>query len=281
MGVNVHRGTDVGVAQQLLHVLGSRPVGEQVTRERVPKHMEMKILQLRHFLLCLTAHDTYRPRRFNGPVRPEADKGQLPIPLRHVRRPGQGIDLVIGPVFLPDLGTVVQAVKLAIAQAVPNLLLFGPPQDRRQRVAEVHGSDFLPLGGPDLRLVPRPVVTDAPPHREVLLVQIDVLPSEGADFPNAESGVIGDLDRQKGRVFFLFQKVLQRPELLMGEGRHSRGVPVLLGEQLVFLFLPPPDHILHGVEADEPLGEHRKAERPLQSQPYPPHRQRQGVAGSA
>ena len=36
VGVNVHRGTDVGVAQQLLHVLGSRPVGEQVTRERVP-----------------------------------------------------------------------------------------------------------------------------------------------------------------------------------------------------------------------------------------------------
>ena len=45
--------------------------------------MEMKILQPRHFLLCLTAHDTHRPRRLNGPVRPEADKGQLPIPLWH------------------------------------------------------------------------------------------------------------------------------------------------------------------------------------------------------
>ena len=226
--------------------------------------MEMKILQPRNFLLRLTAHDTHRPRRFNGPVRPETDKGQLPIPLRHACRPGQGVDLIIGPVFLPDLGAVVQAVKLPIAQAVPDLLLFGPPQDRRQRVAEVHSTDFLPLGGPNLRLVPRPVVTDAPPHREVLLVQVDVLPGEGANLPDTKPGVVGNLNGQQGRVVFPFQKVLQRPELFMGEGGHRRAVPVLLGEQLVFLFLPPPDHILHGVEADEPLGEHRKAERPLQ-----------------
>ena len=39
MGVNVHRGTDIGVAQQLLHVLGCRSVGEKVTCERVPEHM--------------------------------------------------------------------------------------------------------------------------------------------------------------------------------------------------------------------------------------------------
>ena len=36
VGVNVHRGTDVSVAQQLLHVLGSRPVGQEVAGERVP-----------------------------------------------------------------------------------------------------------------------------------------------------------------------------------------------------------------------------------------------------
>ena len=28
VGINVHRGTDIGVTQQLLHVLGSRPVGQ-------------------------------------------------------------------------------------------------------------------------------------------------------------------------------------------------------------------------------------------------------------
>ena len=229
----------------------------------VPR-MEVKVLQPRNFLLRLTAHDTHRPRRFNSSVRPKTDKGQFPIPLRHLHRPGQGVDLVIGSVFLPDLRIVVQVVKLAVAQTVPNLLLFGPPQDRRQRVAEVHGADFLPFGSPDLGLVPRPVVTDAPPNREVLLVQVDVLPGEGADLPDAKPGVVGDLDGQQGRVVFPFQKVLQSLELLMGESRHSRGVPVLLGEQLVFLFLPPPDHILHGIEADEPLREHREAERPLQ-----------------
>jgi len=36
VGVNVHRGTDVGVAQQLLHVLGSRPAGQEAAGERVP-----------------------------------------------------------------------------------------------------------------------------------------------------------------------------------------------------------------------------------------------------
>ena len=40
VGVNVHRGTDIGVAQQLLHVLGCRSVGEKVTCERVPEHIE-------------------------------------------------------------------------------------------------------------------------------------------------------------------------------------------------------------------------------------------------
>mgnify|MGYP001050323719 CR=1 FL=1 len=36
VGVNVHRGTDVGVSQQLLYVLGRRPVGQEVAGERVP-----------------------------------------------------------------------------------------------------------------------------------------------------------------------------------------------------------------------------------------------------
>lgn len=129
VGVNVHRGTDVGMAQQLLHVLGCRTVGEQIAGERVSKHMEVKVLQPRNFLLRLTAHDTHRPRRFNGSVRPETDKGQFPIPLRHLHRPRQGVDLVIGPVFLPDLRIVVQAVKLPIAQAVPDLLPLGRFED--------------------------------------------------------------------------------------------------------------------------------------------------------
>lgn len=39
VGVDVHRGTDVRVPQQFLHVLGSRPIGQEVAREGVTKHM--------------------------------------------------------------------------------------------------------------------------------------------------------------------------------------------------------------------------------------------------
>ena len=265
MGVDVHRGTDVSVAQQLLHVLGRRAVGAQIAGERVPEHMEVKVLQPRDFPLRLTAHDTHRPRRFNGSVRPETEKGQFPIPLWHLHRPGQGVDLVIGPVFLPDLRIVVQAVKLAVAHTVPDLLPLDHFEDRRQRVTEVHSPDLLPLGGPDLRLAPRPVVADALPCREILPVQVDVLPGEAADLSDAQAGVVGGLDGQQGRVVLLLQKVLQRPELFMDEGGHRGGVPILLGEQLVFLFLPPSDHILHRVEADEPLGEYREADTPCRT----------------
>ena len=223
------------MAQVFLQVLWTIPTFQRKRCVNMPQHMEVEILQSRHFLLSLTAHDAHHTRRLNGSVRSEADKGKLPISFRHLRRPGQDIDLVIGPVFLSDLSIVVQAAKLAVAQAVLNLLLFGPPQDHCQRVAEVHGSDYLPFSGPDFRLMPRPVVADAPPNREILFVQVNILPGEGADFPNPKSGVVGNLDGQQGRVVFLFQKVLQRPELLMGEGRHSRGVPIFLRKQLVFL----------------------------------------------
>ena len=39
VGVDVHRGTDVRVPQQFLHILGSRPIGQEVAREGVTKHM--------------------------------------------------------------------------------------------------------------------------------------------------------------------------------------------------------------------------------------------------
>lgn len=112
--VNVHRGTDIRVPQQFLHVLGSGPIGQEVAREGVPEHMEMEVRQTRYLLLCLAAHDAYRTRCFNGPVRPETDKGNLLVPLRRFLYPGQGVDLVIDAVFLPDLGVVVETVELTI-----------------------------------------------------------------------------------------------------------------------------------------------------------------------
>ena len=167
VGVDVHCGTDIRVSQQFLHVLRSRPIGQEVAREGVAEHMEMEVRQAFYLPLCLAAHDAHRTRRLYRSIRPETDEGNLLVPLRRFLYPGQGVDLVIDAVFLPDLGVVVEAVEFTIAQAVLALFPPGRFEDRRQRVAEVHSTDFLPLGGPDLRLVPRPVVADAPPYREI------------------------------------------------------------------------------------------------------------------
>ena len=82
MGVDVHRGTDIGVAQQLLVVFGSRTVGERVTRERVPKLMEMEALKPRHLFRRRAANQTYRAGSLIAPIRAEADEGDLPVILR-------------------------------------------------------------------------------------------------------------------------------------------------------------------------------------------------------
>ena len=84
--------------------------------------MGMKILHPRHLLPRRPADDLQCTRRLYRPVRPEADEGNLPVPLRRALRPRQGVGLVIDTVFLPDLGVIVEAVKFAIAQAV--LALF-------------------------------------------------------------------------------------------------------------------------------------------------------------
>ena len=36
MGVNVHRGIDIGVSEKFLHVLRRRPIGQEIARESVP-----------------------------------------------------------------------------------------------------------------------------------------------------------------------------------------------------------------------------------------------------
>lgn len=47
MSVNVHRGTAISMAQQLLHALGCRPVRQKIVRESMTEHMEMEILYIR------------------------------------------------------------------------------------------------------------------------------------------------------------------------------------------------------------------------------------------
>ena len=44
VGINVHRGTAISMAQQLLHALGCRPVRQKIVRESMTEHMEMEIL---------------------------------------------------------------------------------------------------------------------------------------------------------------------------------------------------------------------------------------------
>ena len=44
VSVNVHRGTDVGVSEKLLHILWRCSVGKQIACKCVAEHMEMEIL---------------------------------------------------------------------------------------------------------------------------------------------------------------------------------------------------------------------------------------------
>ena len=79
---------------------------------------------------------------------------------------------------------------------------FGCLKDCRQRVAEVHGADFVPLGRSNLCLVPCTVVAHASAYREVLLIKVDVLPCEAADLANAKPCVVSNLNGQQSRVVF-------------------------------------------------------------------------------
>lgn len=74
-------------------------------------------------------------------------------------------------------------------------MLFGfrCPQDCRQRVAEVNSADFLPLCRSYLGLVPCSVVADTAAYRKELLVKVDVLPSQGANFTDTQACIIGYL----------------------------------------------------------------------------------------
>ena len=66
-------------------------------------------------------------------------------------------------------------IKFPVLETAFVLFGFHSSEDRRQRVAEVHGTDFFPLG------CSCPVVAHTAAHRKVLLVKVDVLPSQAAD----------------------------------------------------------------------------------------------------
>ena len=145
MSVDVHGGADVGVSQKLLHVLRRCPVGEKVARERVAKLMEVETLKPRNHLRGRPADDTDRTGRFKASVRAETNEVDLPVILRYFLRPLQTVQLIVAAALLLYLPVVVQAVKLAVPEAVFVLLGLRRLEDARQRVAEVHRANFSSL----------------------------------------------------------------------------------------------------------------------------------------
>ena len=151
MGIDVHRGTDIRVSEKLLHFLGRGPVGQKITCEGVTEHMKMKIRQALYLIPYRAAYITHRRRRLYRPVGPETNEVDLSVVLRHFLRPLQTVYLIVTAALLLYLLVVVQAVKLAVLEAVLTLLGLCRLEDRRQRVAEVHCADIAPLGRGSVR----------------------------------------------------------------------------------------------------------------------------------
>ena len=87
-------------------------------------------------------------------------------------------------------------VKLAILEAVFGLFGFRRSENCLLCVAGVHGTDFLPLGRSYLGFVPCPIVAHTSAHRKVLLVKIDVLPSQTTSLAITKPRVVSYLNGQ-------------------------------------------------------------------------------------
>ena len=162
----------------------------------MPQQMEVKIIHIPDLLSGVSAHTANRCRGFISSIGPQADEGNVCVTFWWCLCPGQGIDLVVGAIFFLDDAIVVLGVQRPVFDAVQHLLLFGFPQDSRQGVAEIHGTDFLTLGGADLRFLPYGVIPHTPANGEALFLQVDVLPGQPAHLTDTKPGEIGDLDRQ-------------------------------------------------------------------------------------
>ena len=121
--------------------------------------------------------------------------------------------------------------------------------------------------------MPRRVVADAASHRQPLLLQINVLPGQAASLANAKSGVVCDLDGQKGRIFLFRQHLIQFKKLFVGDRRDNGNILLrtVLRKQVVVLHPLAVHDILHGIEGEVLLREHREAERTLQHSGVLPH----------
>ncbi len=112
--------------------------------------MEMEVIHIVQLLPGCPAHAADRCGGFISALWPQADEGNQIVVLRGLLCSWQRIDLIICAILLFDDAVIVLTVKRPVLDTVKHLFLFRCPQDRRQGIAEIHGSDFLALGGADL-----------------------------------------------------------------------------------------------------------------------------------
>ena len=101
MGIDIHGGSHIGVAQKFLHILWCCAIGQQIGCEGMSEQMEMKLSQIRHYFPRPAADAAHRCGGFKGSVRSYTDHGQFLIPLRYFLGSGQAVHLVVDPVLFP------------------------------------------------------------------------------------------------------------------------------------------------------------------------------------
>ncbi len=264
VSVDVHCGTDIRVSEKFLHIFRLCAAGQQIACVGVTERVKMEIFKPFHFLLCRPAHNPYRTRRFIRPVCSQADKGDFLIVLRDFLCPLPAVNLIIGAPFFLYFFVVVQVIKLPVAETVFALFCSCRPQDCRQRVAEINGADFAPLCRSHFGCVPCSVIAHTAAYREILLLKVNILPSQAAYFPDTKPRVVRYLHRQQSGIIFCLEKFLQLLELFMGDSRNTGGIFLAVRENIRFLLPAPQLHILHRVKGNQLFREYRKAEGILQ-----------------
>lgn len=236
--------------------------------------MEMEVIHIVQLLPGCPAHAADRCGGFISALWPQADEGNQIVVLRGLLCSWQRIDLIICAILLFDDAVIVLTVKRPVLDTVKHLFLFRCPQDRRQGIAEIHGSDFLALGGADLGFLPGGVVPHTAADCQALLIQVNILPCQAASLTDTKSGEICDLDRQKRRIAFFLQKFDQLGILLVVDGRGfvQRLTLSIFREHFIVLVIRASYHILHRVEGNQLLGKDCEAEGVVQHRRILAHR---------
>ena len=93
------------------------------------------------------------------------------VVLQHILCPREGIDLIICAILLFDRQIIILPVERNVVDTVQYLLFLSCPQDVRQRIAKVHGSDFPRLGETDFSFLPDSIITHAAANCQILFFE--------------------------------------------------------------------------------------------------------------